>query len=131
MPRRGHVKHVGLTDTIETYLRRWPAEKTFLAVDMVTALKTPMKSMARALSYLVRQDYLEICGEIERDTGKLSLYRLTGRPRQKAPSSPAKLAEEHDGAVRRAKVGDGRVRVSFGVAWKPYRETSEARPWRG
>jgi len=102
-----------------------------MAVDMVETLNAPMKSVARALSYLVRQDFLEICGIVQEDTGKLSLYRLTGRTRQKAPSRPAKLPEEHDGAVRRVKAGNGLVRVSFGVAWKPYREKSEARPWRG
>lgn len=132
MPRRGHVKHVGLTDTIVSYLRRWPQEKTFMAVDMVERLHVPMRSVYRALSYLIREGFIEVVGQHRVADYTVAIYQLTGQPRVKPPRrAPKLLPEEAPGVVHRKDMGNGVTRVSFGMSWKPHREKSESRPWRG
>ena len=124
----GHI--TGLTLRIEREIGNWPVEREFMAAELVEMLGESMRSVARALAFLRRGGFVRVLREVDGPTGRIAVWVRTGS----AASAPVKLTPmpaEHDGGVRRVKLKNGNTRVSFGKAWKPYRQTKGDRPWRG
>lgn len=93
----------------------------------------PLKSIARALGWLVREGEVVMLGRIKLpgDEFKSQVYVRPQVVQPPAKTPGARLEAEPGERVRIEQRPGGVRRVSFGMGWKPYREPSTKRPWTG
>ena len=136
MARRDR-KCPGLANTLAEVVGSMSKARRFTCADAVAFLtqvigfEPGMKSVARALSYLCQRGDVVVMTTRHRpgESFAVNVYARGDGP--KPMMKPTPLAPELPGGVREKTLGPGHRRVSFGMDWKPYRETKSDRPWRG
>lgn len=111
--------------------RRFDCREAVQLVEPVLGFEPSMKSMARALSYLVLRGDVRVAEKVKRPGENFAINRYGRGERRVQAAAQTLLLPEPEGTVTREALTNGNTRVSFGLAWKPYREPKTERPWRG
>lgn len=136
MPKKDR-KCPGLANLLAEVVAEMRKSKTFTCADAVAFMipvlgfEPGMKSVARALSFLCLRGDVRVMTMRHRP-GENFAVNVYGRGDGPKPmNKPKSLPPELPGVVIEKALAPGHRRVTFGKAWKPYREPKTERPWRG